>query len=63
MYVLSNFKINNNSYILCFQEEAENRKNEFWKLIDEHEEVIENIKKIELEHSGLCKISPTTVST
>lgn len=44
-------------------EEAEHRKNEFWKLIDEHKEVIENLKKIELEQSAVCKISPTPVST
>ncbi|KAK9745529.1 hypothetical protein QE152_g6853 [Popillia japonica] len=44
-------------------EEAEHRKNEFWKLIDEHEQVIENLKKIELEHSGICKIAPTVIST
>ncbi|GJQ66458.1 hypothetical protein Trydic_g4458 [Trypoxylus dichotomus] len=44
-------------------EEAEHRKNEFWKLIDEHEQVIENLKKIELEHSSICKIPPAVVST
>ncbi|CAG9762106.1 unnamed protein product [Ceutorhynchus assimilis] len=32
-------------------EEAEHRKHEFWKLLDEHNAVIENLKRIEkLEH-------------
>lgn len=32
-------------------EEAEIRKHEFWKLLDEHNAVIENLKRIEkLEH-------------
>ncbi|KAL1512730.1 hypothetical protein ABEB36_002271 [Hypothenemus hampei] len=34
-----------------FLEEAEHRKHEFWKLLDEHNAVIENLKRIEkLEH-------------
>jgi len=43
-------------------EEAEHRKHEFWKLIDEHTAVIENLKKIEqLENNAsLCKNSPVT---
>ncbi|KAJ8963169.1 hypothetical protein NQ318_018634, partial [Aromia moschata] len=39
-------------------EEAENRKHEFWKLIDEHNAVIENIKRIEkLENGSVCKVT------
>ncbi|KAF2901768.1 hypothetical protein ILUMI_04426 [Ignelater luminosus] len=43
-------------------EEAEHRKHEFWKLIDEHTAVIENLKKIEqLENNAsLCKNTPVT---
>ncbi|KAF5304925.1 hypothetical protein FQR65_LT00809 [Abscondita terminalis] len=49
---------------LCVQEEAEHRKHEFWKLIDEHSAVIENLKKIEqLENNPApCKSSPVSQS-
>ncbi|KAK4885395.1 hypothetical protein RN001_001666 [Aquatica leii] len=45
-------------------EEAEHRKHEFWKLIDEHSAVIENLKKIEqLEHTATpCKSTASSGS-
>lgn len=33
--------------IVRLQDEAEQRKNDFWKLLDEHNQVIENLKRIE----------------
>ncbi|XP_022913070.1 uncharacterized protein [Onthophagus taurus] len=45
-------------------EEAEHRKNEFWKLIDEHREVVENLKKIEQEHhTNVYKLTPTPITS
>ncbi|KAB0804200.1 hypothetical protein PPYR_01170 [Photinus pyralis] len=44
-------------------EEAEHRKHEFWKLIDEHSAVVENLKKMELENTGpICKATPEAAS-
>lgn len=43
-------------------EEAELRKHEFWKLIDEHNAVVENLKKMEQADTvPVCKISSTAV--
>ncbi|KAJ8924508.1 hypothetical protein NQ315_007306 [Exocentrus adspersus] len=40
-------------------EEAELRRQEFWKLIDEHNAVIENLKRIEkMENGSSCKVAP-----
>ncbi|KAJ8936924.1 hypothetical protein NQ314_012129 [Rhamnusium bicolor] len=45
-------------------EEAENRKHEFWKLIDEHNAVIENLKRIEkLESNSVCKTAHPSIRT
>ncbi|XP_018568464.1 uncharacterized protein LOC108908807 isoform X2 [Anoplophora glabripennis] len=44
-------------------EEAEVRKQEFWKLIDEHNAVIENLKRIEKLESTSCKVTQPPIRT
>ncbi|KAJ8979316.1 hypothetical protein NQ317_004075 [Molorchus minor] len=44
-------------------EEAENRKLEFWKLLDEHNAVIENLKRIEKLENNLCKVPQSPIRT
>ncbi|CAH0550502.1 unnamed protein product [Brassicogethes aeneus] len=53
---------NSDASIKKILEEAENRKHEFWKLIDEHNAVVEDIKRIEkLEGTSVCKVATSPI--